>query len=76
MPVKCPANVIDSSPACACLSQHACDAAIASIPGPVRVARTHLRSDRLAIVVVGDAEQITEPLRTLGVGPVEVHRVE
>jgi len=42
----------------------------------LRVARTHLRSDRLAIVVVGDAEQITEPLRTLGVGPVEVHRVE
>lgn len=41
-----------------------------------RVARTHLRSDRLAIVVIGDADQITEPLRALGVGPVEVHRVE
>src|SRR5690606_9918631 len=41
-----------------------------------RVARTHLRSDRLAIVVIGDAAQITEPLRALGVGPVEVHRAE
>jgi len=41
-----------------------------------RVARIHLRSDRLAIVVIGDADQITEPLRALGVGPVEVHRVE
>ncbi|HEX7089378.1 MAG TPA: pitrilysin family protein [Longimicrobiales bacterium] len=41
-----------------------------------RVARTHLRSGRLAIVVIGDAEQVTGPLRALGVGPVEVHRVE
>ena len=41
-----------------------------------RVARTHLRTERLAIVVIGDAAQITEPLRALGVGPVEVHPVE
>lgn len=37
-----------------------------------RVARERLRLDRLAIVVVGDADQITGPLQELGVGPVQV----
>jgi zinc protease len=38
-----------------------------------RVAHDHLRIDRLAIVVVGDASAIAEPLRELGLGEVEVH---
>ena len=38
-----------------------------------RVAREAVRPDRLAIVVVGDAEQIEEPLRQLGIGDVQVH---
>ncbi|HEX6939734.1 MAG TPA: pitrilysin family protein [Longimicrobiales bacterium] len=38
-----------------------------------RVAREHLRLDRLAIVVVGDAGRITPDLEALGVGPVVVH---
>jgi zinc protease len=37
-----------------------------------RVARERLRLDRLAIVVVGDADQITGPLQDLDVGPVQV----
>lgn len=37
-----------------------------------RVAREHVRPDHMAIVVVGDAEQIEPPLRKLGFGPVEV----
>ncbi|HKJ93020.1 MAG TPA: pitrilysin family protein [Longimicrobiales bacterium] len=37
-----------------------------------RVARDRLRLSRLAIVVVGDAEQITKPLQDLGIGPVQV----
>ncbi|MEJ2216134.1 MAG: pitrilysin family protein [Gemmatimonadota bacterium] len=37
-----------------------------------RVARDRLRLDRLAIVVVGDADQITGPLQDLGIGPVQV----
>jgi zinc protease len=39
-----------------------------------RVAREAIRPDRLAIVVVGDAAQIEEPLRQLGFVPVEVHQ--
>lgn len=37
-----------------------------------RVARAHLRVDRLAVVVVGDAERIAPELRALEFGPVEV----
>jgi zinc protease len=39
-----------------------------------RVARSHLRIDRLAIIVVGDANTIAEPLQKLGLGEVEVHQ--
>ncbi len=39
-----------------------------------RVARDHLRIDRLAIVVVGDAERIAPELESLGAGTVEVRR--
>jgi zinc protease len=35
-----------------------------------RVAREHLRIDRLAIVVVGDASQIATPLQEIGIGEV------
>jgi len=41
-----------------------------------RVAREHLRLDRLAIVVVGDADAIAEPLRELNIAEVQVHEVE
>ncbi len=41
-----------------------------------RVARAHLRPERFALVVVGDAQAITPSLEALGVGPVEVHKVE
>jgi zinc protease len=40
-----------------------------------RVAREHLRIDRLTIVVVGDAGAIAKELEALGVGPVEVRQV-
>jgi zinc protease len=39
-----------------------------------RVAREAIHPDRLAVVVVGDADQVAEPLRTLGLGPIEIHR--
>lgn len=39
-----------------------------------RVARDSIRPDRLAIVVVGDADAIADPIRELGLGPLEVHR--
>jgi zinc protease len=39
-----------------------------------RVAREHIRPDRLAVVIVGDSDQILEPVRALGLGPIEVHR--
>ncbi|HEX7050614.1 MAG TPA: pitrilysin family protein [Longimicrobiales bacterium] len=39
-----------------------------------RVAREHLRLDRLAIVVVGDADQIAPALEALAAGPVQIHR--
>lgn len=38
-----------------------------------RVARDNVRTDQLAVVVVGDAEQIEAPLQALELGPVEVH---
>jgi zinc protease len=41
-----------------------------------RVARAHLRPERFALVVVGDARAIAPPLEALGAGPVEVHHVE
>ncbi len=40
-----------------------------------RVARENVRPDRLAVVVVGDAEQIETPLRELDLGPIEVHEI-
>jgi zinc protease len=39
-----------------------------------RVAREHLRPERFAIVVVGDAGAVVPSLESLGVGPVEVHQ--
>ncbi|HET9985959.1 MAG TPA: pitrilysin family protein [Longimicrobiales bacterium] len=41
-----------------------------------RVARDHLRPERLAIVVVGAASEIAPALEALGIGPVRVERVE
>jgi predicted Zn-dependent peptidase len=38
-----------------------------------RVATEQVRPDQLAVVVVGDAEQIEDPIRDLGLGPIEVH---
>ena len=38
-----------------------------------RVANAHVRPDRLAVVVVGDAEQIEAPLRDLDIGPIETY---
>lgn len=37
-----------------------------------RVAREHLRTDRLAITVVGDAKSIAQPLESIGLGEVVV----
>jgi zinc protease len=39
-----------------------------------RVAREAIRPDRLAVVVVGDADHVAEPIRALGLGPIEIHR--
>lgn len=39
----------------------------------LRVARELVAPDRLAVVVVGDAEQIEAPIRELDLGPVTVH---
>jgi zinc protease len=39
----------------------------------LRVAREHLAVDRMAIVVVGAAAEIVQPLEALNAGPVEVH---
>lgn len=39
-----------------------------------RVAREHLRLDRLAIVIVGDAERIASSLEDLGIGAVVIHQ--
>ncbi len=38
-----------------------------------RVATEQVRPDQLAIVVVGDAEQVEQPIRDLGLGPIEIH---
>ena len=38
-----------------------------------RVGQDVVQPDRLAIIVVGDAEQIEAPLRELGIGAVQVH---
>lgn len=38
-----------------------------------RVAANHIRPDRLAIVIVGDAEEIEAPIRELDLGPIEIH---
>ncbi len=38
-----------------------------------RVAREAIRTDAMSIVVVGDAEQIADPLRDLGLGDVHIH---
>jgi zinc protease len=40
-----------------------------------RVASEQVRPDRLAVVVVGDADQIEEPIRALDLGPIEIHEV-
>lgn len=39
-----------------------------------RVAREAIGLDRMAIVIVGDADAIAEPIGKLGLGPLEVHR--
>ncbi len=39
-----------------------------------RVAREHLRSDRLAVVVVGDAEKVASDLESLDIGPVVIRQ--
>lgn len=41
-----------------------------------RVAREHLRLDRLTVVVVGDAGRIAPELETLGIGEVKIHQVQ
>ncbi len=38
----------------------------------LRVARDVIRPDRLAVVLVGDADEIAEPVQALGLGPVEI----
>ncbi|MFW6330742.1 MAG: M16 family metallopeptidase, partial [Gemmatimonadota bacterium] len=38
-----------------------------------RVAREAVRPEAMALVVVGDAEQIEEPIRALGMGEIHVH---
>jgi predicted Zn-dependent peptidase len=37
-----------------------------------RVAREHVRPDRSVVVVVGDRSLVEEPVRALGLAPVEV----
>lgn len=46
------------------------------VPDVQRVAGEYLRPDEMAIVVVGDATQIHEPLRATGVGPITMFNVE
>jgi zinc protease len=41
-----------------------------------RVAREHLRPDRFAVVIVGDAEKISPDLEALGIGNVHVQQVD
>ncbi len=40
----------------------------------MRVASEAVRPDRMAVVVVGDAGRVAEPLQKLGIGPVQVHQ--
>lgn len=47
-----------------------------TMPDVLRVARDQVRLDQMAIVIVGDAEQIEAPLRDLGFGPVEVISID
>lgn len=57
--------------------EHYRDEIAAVTPADVhRVAREHLRIDRLAVIVVGDAGEIAEPLGELGIAKVEIHEVE
>jgi zinc protease len=39
-------------------------------------ARRHMRPEQAQIVVVGDADQIAGPIEALGLGPLEVRRVQ
>jgi zinc protease len=41
-----------------------------------RVAQQHLHPDAVAIVVVGDADKVSQDLATLGRGPVESHEAD
>ena len=38
-----------------------------------RVAFEAVRPDRLAITIVGDADQVRAPLEALGLGPIQTH---
>ncbi len=40
----------------------------------LRVASEAVRPDRMAVIVVGDAERVADPLRELGIGTVEIHQ--
>jgi zinc protease len=42
----------------------------------LRVAQTHVRPEQFSIVIVGDADQIEQPLHALGVAPVTVHSID
>lgn len=42
----------------------------------LRVAREHIRPERLAVVVVGSAEHVEQPLRDLNIGPVLTHTID
>jgi len=39
-----------------------------------RVARDAIQPDRLAVVLVGDADAVAEPIRELGLGPIQIHQ--
>lgn len=41
-----------------------------------RVAREHIHPDRLAVVVVGSAEAVEQPLKDLNIGPVRTHTID
>lgn len=57
--------------------EHYRDQIAAVTPADVlRVAREHLRTDRLAIVIVGNAGEIAGPLQELGLGEVQVHEAD
>jgi len=50
--------------------QYAKSIAAVSADDVLRVAKTHLNLDRLAIVIVGDRKAIEEPLRKTGIAPI------